>query len=242
MDKKNENVKNDKVVFYGPLPVNRPYPIVRPNEKIQLQPTVNPVAIVPYLSAGEEEETIAQSASETQEVASRATGKRASARVSGVIMLIITVLSALLFGLSFATKYPIAGAEKYISLGYYTEMIDAMFKLRIFTEFELVFAPYLVLVAYVAIFINLILSIVAICTGKRIGFTFCAVVAFLCMVVASFYEMKFFTKIKDLGNLLSRECGWPSVMLIIIGGVNLVFAFICNIICPKHRIQETVEF
>lgn len=31
-------------------------------------------------------------------------------------------------------------------------------------------------------------------------------------------------------------------MLIIIGGANLVFAFVCNIICPKHRIQETVEF
>ena len=53
MDKKTENVKNEKVVFYAPLPVNKPYPIIRPSEKIQLQPTVNPVAIVPYLSAGE---------------------------------------------------------------------------------------------------------------------------------------------------------------------------------------------
>lgn len=73
MDKKTENVKNEKVVFYAPLPVNKPYPIIRPSEKIQLQPTVNPVAIVPYLSAGEEEETVAQSAAEQQTVAARKT-------------------------------------------------------------------------------------------------------------------------------------------------------------------------
>ena len=55
MDKKTENVKNEKVVFYAPLPVNKPYPIIRPSEKIQLQPTVNPVPgdkIVGYVSRG----------------------------------------------------------------------------------------------------------------------------------------------------------------------------------------------
>ena len=105
MDKKTENVKNEKVVFYAPLPVNKPYPIIRPSEKIQLQPTVNPVAIVPYLSAGEEEETVAQSAAEQQTVAARKTEKRASARVSGVLMLIIATLSIILFGLSFAVSH-----------------------------------------------------------------------------------------------------------------------------------------
>lgn len=242
MDKKTENVKNEKVVFYAPLPVNKPYPIIRPSEKIQLQPTVNPVAIVPYLSAGEEEETVAQSAAERQTVAARKTEKRASARVSGVLMFIIATLSIILFGLSFAAKYPIAGAEKYISLKYFADMFDVMLKTHEFAKFDVVFAPYLIAVAYVAIAVNFILSIIAISTGKRIGFTPCAVIAFLCFVVAAFYEMKFFSQIKNLGNLLSRDCGWPSVMLIIIGGANLVFAFVCNIICPKHRIQETVEF
>ena len=242
MDKKTENVKNENVVFYAPLPVNKPYPIIRPSEKIQLQPTVNPVAIVPYLSAGEEEETVAQAASEQQTVVARKTGGRASARVSGVLMFIVATLSIILFGLSFAAKYPIAGAEKYISLKYFTDMFDMMFSTNEFAKFDIVFVPYLIAIAYVAILTNFILSIVAICTGKRMGFTLCAVIALICFVIAAFYEMKFFSEIKNLGNLLSRDCGWPSVMLIIIGGANLVFAFICNIICPKHRIQETVEF
>ena len=144
MDKKTENVKNEKVVFYAPLPVNKPYPIIRPSEKIQLQPTVNPVAIVPYLSAGEEEETVAQSAAEQQTVAARKTEKRASARVSGVLMLIIATLSIILFGLSFAAKYPIAGAEKYISLKYFADMFDVMLKTHEFAKFDIVFAPYLI--------------------------------------------------------------------------------------------------
>lgn len=121
-------------------------------------------------------------------------------------------------------------------------MFDVMLKTHEFAKFDVVFVPYLIAIAYVAIAVNFILSIIAISTGKRIGFTLCAVIAFLCFVVAAFYEMKFFSQIKNLGNLLSRDCGWPSIMLIIIGGANLVFAFVCNIICPKHRIQETVEF
>lgn len=38
MDKKTENVKNEKVVFYAPLPVNKPYPIIRPSEKSNFNP------------------------------------------------------------------------------------------------------------------------------------------------------------------------------------------------------------
>lgn len=234
--------KDEKVVFYAPLPVNKPYPIVRPSEKIQLQPTVNPVAIVPYLSQGEEEETVARPAAETQKVAAKKNVGRPSARVSGAVMIIVTVLSMLLLGFSFADKYPIAGAEKYIGLGYFAKMYETMFATSEFVKFDVVFVPYLIAVAYAAILANFIMAFVSLITGKRLGYTICSFVAFICMVVAAFYEMKFFTGIKELGNLLSRDCGWPVIMLIIIGGANLVFAFVCNIICPKHKIQETVEF
>ena len=178
--------KEEKVVFYGPLPVNKPCPIPRPNEKIQLQPTVNPVAIAPYISYGDEEETVAQSAGDKTEIAARKSEKRVSARIGGIIAFIISLASILLFVFSFAKKYPIGAIEKYASLGYFADMFRTMFENKQFTQFSLVFVPYLIAVAYVAIAVNLVLSLVAVFTGKRRGYSLFAFIAFLALVVAAF--------------------------------------------------------
>lgn len=238
-----EKNRNDKVVFYGPLTVDKPCPIIKPNDKIQLQPTVYPVAIVPYISNEGEEAEEAKTPEElaAEEKEQRKKERRPSARVSGALMFVITLISAILVIFSAVDSYPIAAIEKYTSLGYFVDLGRQMVATNQYTQFGLVFVPYLLLVASVAGFINFVLSIVALITGKRMGYTLCAFVVFLVLAVAAFYQMKFFSGIKELNNLLSREYGWACIMLIIIGAANLLTAFVCSLICPKNKIVETVE-
>lgn len=238
-----EKKQNDRVVFYGPLPVSNPCPIIKPNDKIQLQPTVQPVAITPYISLEGENESVADDkAAENEDAVPAKKEKRASARVAGVVMMVFTVVCILLFAFSLIKPYPIAAAENYISLRYFLRMYKAMFDNRQFTQFATVFVPYLIAVGVIAGVVNFILALVATITGRRKGYTLFAFITFITFVVAAFYEMKFFSQIKQLPNLLSRECGWPCLMLIIIGVADLIFAGVCNMICPKHKVVETVEF
>lgn len=236
-----EKKQNDNVVFYGPLPVNKPCPIIKPNDKIQLQPTVHPVAITPYISLEGEEGQNA--AADNEEIVAEEKGaKRVSARVAGVLMMVFVVVCIILFAFSMAKKYPIGAAEQYISLKYFWKMFETMVAEKQFAKFDMVFVPYLITVGVVCGAVNFILALIATITGKRKGYSLFAFITFITFVVAAFYEMHFFSQIKDIGNLLSKDCGWPCLMLIIIGCADLIVAFICGLICPKHKVVETVEF
>lgn len=235
--------KNEQEIFFGPLPVSKPCPILKPSEKIQLQPTVSPVAITPFIALEDDGVKTAPEAlaEEKKKVADKSSG-RASARVGGSVMLVFTLLSVLVFVFSAVKIYPIAAAEQYLSIGYFYELIEFMFQFKQFTQFDLVFAPYLVLIGYIAVAVNFILAVIAIAFGKRMNFSICAIITFLTFVVAAFYEMKLFSGIKAMGNLLSRPEGWDCLMLIIMAVVNLLVAWVAAMICPKHRVIETVEF
>ncbi len=236
-----EKKQNDNVVFYGPLPVSKPCPILKPNDKIQLQPTVHPVAITPYISLEGEEGQNA--VAENEEVAKEEKGvKRASARVAGVLMMLFVVVCVVLFAFSMSKKYPIASIEQYVSLNYFFKMFERMFAEKQFTQFNMVFVPYLIAVGVLCGLVNFILALIATITGKRRGYSLFAFITFITFVVAAFYEMHFFSQIKDIANLLSKPYGWPCLTLIIIGCADLIVAFICGLICPKHKVVETVEF
>lgn len=237
---KNEN--NQKVVFYGPLPVSKPYPIVKPSDRIQLQPTVHPVAITPFIAMEGEEHNSEAEAANAETPATEKKEKRLSARIGGLVIIFIVIASMAFLIVSMFKNYPVAAIEKYASLSYFYELYEFMFATKQFANFELVFVPYLIAVAYLAMVVNLVKALIAVITGRRMGYTLFAFISFVTLVVASFYQMKFFSHIKDIGNLLSYPYGWPCIMLIIIGFANLIFAMISNLICPKHKIVESVEF
>lgn len=229
-----ENENTDRRIIYAPLPVDRPYPVPRPSSRIQLAPTVYPVAISPFITETEEEASLIPAEKEKTE-------SRLPVQLCGLAMFTVIVFTAVMFILGALKTFPLKGkAGEVMNLGYFVSRFGTAFKPG--SVFEEAFPAGLVIIGLVACAVNLVLSIVAMVTGKRPGYGIAAFVMFMSFAIAALCRLGVFSSdIVNIAHVLDREYGWASVMLLIICSANALVAFLCACICPKDPIVGKVD-
>lgn len=228
----NENI--DSGIIYAPLPVDKPCPVLRPNSRIQLAPTVYPVALVPYVARPEDD------AAPDEEEAGKEENKL-PVRLCGLMMFTVIVFTIVMFVLAALNPFPFEGkAGKVLNIGFYTSRMAAAFKPG--SEFADAFPSGLIVIGLVACAVNLFWSVVAMLAGKRPGYGVAAFVMFMTFAVAALYRMGIFSsEIMNITKVLDTEYGWASIMLLIICSVNALAAFLCACICPKNHIVDKAD-
>lgn len=236
--------KNNKKAFYGQLPVSKPEPILSPDEHIQLQTIVNPVAIVPYISYEQQPDEInqlsqskAKSFSYTQPVPI----KKAKNRVCGALMLLILLLSLMPFVLSLFSPYPFAYLEEYIGVNNIINDYKEIVTNKLFTNVKVAFPAYMVTIGIIALVINLFKATIALVWGSRKGYAVAGFFVFLSFTICGLFLFGF-GNIKNIAQIINYSNGWHSITLMSIGVINFVFSIICTIICPKKYKIDTVNF
>lgn len=229
-----EKENRDDVIFYGPLPVDRPCPVPKPNSRIQLAPTVYPIALVPYVADAGEEAAPDEEELEQHE-------RKLAARMCGLLMFAIVAVSAVMFILASVKPFPVQGkAGKVMNLGFYTSRFGSAF--RHGSAFADAFPAGLVVIGIAAFAVNMVCSVAAMISGKRIGYGICAFVTFMTFAVAALYRIGIFSAdFASVPGVLNKEYGWASVMLLIIGSANALAAFLCACFCPKNPVVNNVD-
>lgn len=234
----------DEDVFYGPLPVSAPEPILKPNEHIQLQPIVNPVAIVPYISY-DNINGLPQSnqgaLAEENAYDEAVPVKKTKNRVCGLIMLLISLLTFTPFVLALFNPYPLASLEKYVGVNNIIAGYKDIITNKKFTNLKTAFPVYLLTIGLISVFVNTIKSMIALIGGKRKGYGTAGVFVFVTFIVSALFYFGF-GNIKNIAGITTYDNGWACLTLMILGAVNLIFAIICTLICPKQYKIDTVDF
>ncbi|MEG2456752.1 MAG: hypothetical protein RSB08_02895, partial [Clostridia bacterium] len=228
-------------VFYGPLPVSEPQPILRPTKKIQLQSTVHPVAITPYITYegdGQDNGNPKTKSEVVDDKAVAAVPKKGGARIAGLCMLLLSMVALCPFVLSMISPFPISSLQKYIEVINLPSEIQKIISAKSFAKIGANLTVYLISIGLLAGVVNILKSLYALISGKRKGYIFFAIITLVCFSVAAISEYGF-GNMSNIGGLFKN---WTSITYLASGLLNFIFALVISLICRKQPKFDVVEF
>jgi hypothetical protein len=231
-------VEKKSDVFYAQLPVCAPQPILKPSKKIQLQPTVFPVAIAPYISFEGDRSVGAESAPTVEAVAVDNTSfDKKKIRIAGVIMAVLTL--ALLAPYVIVLLAPSSAAfmgKKFIVV---VQMLENVDNATVRNSALRSGSCWTIMLCAIALVLNLLKSLVISAVfGKRSGYIFFGLVVFVGFVAYALADFGF-ANLKNIAKIVENS---PSIIFMVAGLVYFIAAIVTSAICPKVNKLDSAEF